>query len=52
MLVCFMLDLPLWISIPASLGVMGFMVFKGESFSKRRQDKRLLLPTEEPPNVN
>lgn len=52
MLVCFMLDLPLWISIPSSLGVMAFWLFKGQSFSNRRQDRRLLLPTEEPPNVN
>jgi hypothetical protein len=52
MLVCFMLDLPLWISIPASLGVMAFWLFRGHSFSNRRQDNRLFLPNEEPPNVS
>src|SRR5260370_42077370 len=53
MLVCFMLDLPLWIAIPAFLATMAFWLFKGESFSKRRQDNRLFLPNEEPPpNVN
>jgi hypothetical protein len=52
MLVCFMLDLPLWISIPASLGIMAFWLFRGQSFSNRRPDNRLLLPTEEPPNTS
>jgi hypothetical protein len=49
MLVCFMLDLPLYISIPASLGVMAFWLFRGHSFSNRRQDNRLFLPNDEPP---
>jgi hypothetical protein len=49
MLVCFMLDLPLWISIPASLGIMAFWLFRGQSFSNRRQDNRLFLPNDEPP---
>ncbi len=52
MLVCFMLDIPLMISIPASLCAMAFWLFRGQNFSKRRPDNRLLLPTEEPPNVN
>jgi hypothetical protein len=52
MMVCFMLDLPLWISIPAFLGAMAFWLFKGENLSKRRPDNRLMLPPEEPPIVN
>ena len=51
MLVCFMLDLPLIISIPICLGVMGFCVLKVDNFSKRKQDNRLMLPPEEPPNI-
>jgi hypothetical protein len=49
MLVCYMIDLPLLISIPASLGAMVFFAFKGDSHSKRKQDQRLLLPSDEPP---
>jgi len=51
MLVCFMLDLPLIISVPICLGVMGFCVLKVDNFSKRKQDNRLMLPPEEPPNI-
>jgi hypothetical protein len=52
MFVCFMLDIPLLISIPCTLGAIAFYLFKGQSYSNRRQDTRLLLPPEEPPNVN
>src|SRR2546423_8397916 len=52
MLVCFMLDLHLIISIPICLGIMGFCLLKVDNFSKRKQDQRLMLPPEEPPNVN
>jgi hypothetical protein len=52
MLVCFMLDIPLMISIPCFLGAMAFYLFKGQSYSNRRPDNRLYLPTDEPPNVN
>src|SRR5207245_9342637 len=53
MLVCFMLDFHIVISLLASLGTMGVLAFKTESLSKRKQtDQRLLLPSDEPPVNN
>ena len=49
---CFMLDLPLILSIPLCLGIVGFCMLRVDNFSKRKQDQRLLLPNDEPPNVN
>ena len=46
-----MLDLPLIISVPICLGIMGFCLLKVDNFSKRKQDQRLMLPPEEPPNI-
>ena len=34
------------------LGIALFCLLKVDNFSKRKQDQRLLLPPEEPPNVN
>jgi len=51
-LVCFMLDLPLILSIPLCLGIIGFCMLRVDNFSKRKQDQRLLLPPEEPPHLN
>jgi hypothetical protein len=51
-LVCFMLDLPLILSIPLCLGIVGFCMLRVDNFSKRKQDNRLMLPPEEPPNIN
>jgi hypothetical protein len=51
MLVCFMLDFPLLLSVPICLGIAGFCILRVDNFSKRKQDQQLLLPPEEPPNV-
>ena len=51
-LVCFMLDLPLIVSGPICLGIAVFCLLKVDNFSKRKQDQQLLLPPEEPPNIN
>jgi hypothetical protein len=50
MLVCFMLDFHIVISLALSLGTMGFLAFKPASLSNRKQkDQRLLLPNDDPP---
>ncbi len=52
MLVGYLADFPLLISLAASLGTMAFLAFRSSNQSTRKKDNRLLLPTEEPPTAN